>query len=415
MREITCIRSSLESTELYHLDAIFVVRSITFEWTQPSLVCAMATMPNAKRPRILLLIPHLGGGGAEHVIETLAHCLNREKYEVHLGLITGSVQVPAGCAGNENIHELNASRIRYSVLKLLRLIWKIRPDLILSGIAHLNLLVLLLGPALPRATRIFIRQNGALSATLAAGMSPRISHLIYRVAYRRADLVICQSESMKREIQCEFRVDEAKLAVLANPVDSDLIRRIVQLPDNESKAGLQLIAVGRLVPEKGFDLLLDAFAQLCGRFADAELIIAGVGPNERLLKRQSEKLGIANRVCFVGHIANPAWLLRDASLFVLSSRTEGIPNALLEAAVSGLPIVTTPASGGLTDLLGGKEGVWIADEVSAGALRDALESALGAIGLGQRYSHEWIRPFELGEAIRAYEAAIDGVIEENAR
>src|SRR4051812_44710953 len=123
-------------------------------------------MPSLTRPRILLLIPHLGGGGSERVIETLARSLDPAKYDVHLALITAS-HCDYRCSPlTIPIHSLRAERVRHSSLRLLRLIWKLRPRLILSGIAHLNFLVLALKPFLPRRTRIIVRQNGAVAEML---------------------------------------------------------------------------------------------------------------------------------------------------------------------------------------------------------------------------------------------------------
>ena len=369
-------------------------------------------MPSLKRPRVLLLIPHLGGGGAERVAEILARSLDRNKYEVHLGLVTALNSDLGDDRGIETIHAINALRTRRSLLTLLRLIWSIRPSVILSGMAHLNLLILLLRPILPRRTRILVRQNGELSETLATGFHPRISRFIYGYAYRRADLVICQSEAMKQEIQREFHIAQTKLAVLPNPLDASFVRWTPETSEfQEIESGQHLIAIGRLAPEKGFDILLEAFAGLSSQFSGTRLTVIGSGACEASLKQLSHTLGIASRVCFSGYVSNPATFFPSASLFVLSSRTEGIPNALLEAAAAGLPIVTTPASTGLADLVANNEGVWLASEISAKALRIAMGSALAAVTPGRRYPHLWIRPFENARAIPAYEAEIDRVLE----
>src|ERR1700722_16948006 len=149
-----------------------------------------------KRPRILLLIPHLGGGGAEQVTALLARGLSRRKYELHLALVTQTDPRTKELPWRVGIHALGASRVRSSAFRLLRLIRQLKPDLVLSGMAHLNFLVLLLRPFFLRATRVLVRQNPTVPAALASGDLPRYTHLIYRFLYPRADRVICQTPAM---------------------------------------------------------------------------------------------------------------------------------------------------------------------------------------------------------------------------
>lgn len=366
-------------------------------------------MTSPRCPRICLLIPHLGGGGAEHVIETLARHLNPEKYEIHL-VLTGSCKSEAKSFHPRiTIHQLRARRVRHSALRLLHLLWQLRPVAILSGIAHLNLLVLALRPFLPPRTRILVRQNGALSASFSSHPYPRIARYAYSHAYRQADSVVCQSESMAMEIALRLQVAVEKLLVLPNPTDVHRLRHSTPSLQIDNDRHL-LLAVGRLAPEKGFDILLDAFAGICATFPSAELVIVGAGPLKAALIQRAQALGILHLVRFPGHLSDPLHHFVHASLFVLSSRTEGIPNALLEAAAVGLPIVAVPASPGIVDLLNGQEGAWLATGISPKELRNALESALKSTHSRCRFDHPWIKNFDLSCAIPAYENALDRFI-----
>jgi hypothetical protein len=109
-------------------------------------------MHMTERPRVLLLIPHLGGGGAEQVVALLARGLSPEKYELHLGLATQARTAPDAMPSWVRVHAMGASRVRSSGFKLLQLVRRIKPDVILSGMFHLNFLVLLLRPFFPRGT-----------------------------------------------------------------------------------------------------------------------------------------------------------------------------------------------------------------------------------------------------------------------
>jgi glycosyltransferase involved in cell wall biosynthesis len=120
-------------------------------------------------------------------------------------------------------------------------------------------------------------------------------------------------------------------------------------------------------------------------------------------------------VRFSEPIDRPWTLFAAATLFVLPSRHEGLPNALLEAAAGGLPIVALPASGGIVDLLRYQPGVWLAPEVSAEALAVSLRTALRALRPGQRFAHPFVEAFRIDRAIDAYEKLIDHMLAENTR
>jgi glycosyltransferase involved in cell wall biosynthesis len=368
-------------------------------------------------PKVLLLIPHLGDGGAERVTTLLARGLSAEKYELHLGLITQS-QTSEELTSRVHLHALGARRVRSGALKLLVLVHQLKPDLILSGMFHLNFLVLLLRPFFPPNTRVLIRQNGTVSAALAFGGLPGYTRLLYRVFYRRADRVICQSHSMAEDLACELGLEQNRIAVLPNPVDVDVIRGSSgQNPASQTVVSLgcgpHLLAMGRLSAEKGFDLLLRAFASVRREFPEASLLIAGAGPEKVKLRALCSALGLDCVVRFAGAIDCPWPLFAEATLFVLPSRHEGLPNALLEAAAGGLPIVALPASGGIVDLLRTHPGVWLAPEVSAEALAASLLTALRALKPGQRFAHPFVDEFRIDRAVSAYEELIDRTLIES--
>jgi glycosyltransferase involved in cell wall biosynthesis len=368
-----------------------------------------------RRPRVLLLIPHLGGGGAERVTALLARGLSRQKYDVHLALITESCTTAHNLPQAVTVHAQGARRVRTAAISLLRLVRGLKPDVILSSMAHLNFLVLLLRPFFPRGTRVLVRQNSTVSAVLASGALPVYTRLLYRHLYCRADRIICQTSPMAKDLARELRISDRQIIVLPNPIDIDAIRRTVAKPENQnlnpksSSAGPQLLAVGRLSPEKGFDLLLRALATVRPQFPEVRLLIAGAGPEEAALKAESSRLGLEATVRFLGHVDHPSTYFPGTSVFVLSSRHEGMPNALLEAAAAGLPIVATPACDGIVDLLADRSGIWLADEVSSEALASTLFSALQLLQPGQRFPHGFIEEFRLERVVQAYEALIDSV------
>ncbi|HEY1903201.1 MAG TPA: glycosyltransferase [Terracidiphilus sp.] len=366
------------------------------------------------RPRILLLIPHLDGGGAEKILALLARELSRDKYELHLGIVTGSKPPTGTFPPGVTIHLLGVARVRSAAFGVLGLVHRLKPQAIVSGMFHLNFLVLLLRPLFPRGTRVLVRQNGFVSASLAQDGLPASTRLLYRLLYRYADRVICQTQAMANDLAQMLNVEQVRVAVLFNPVDVEAIRAV--MASNEGKwtrDGPHLLAVGRLSREKGFDLLLEAFQSVRKCFPSADLLIAGAGQDEAALKALCHALDLDSAVQFAGYVECPSAYFSGASLFVLSSRHEGMPNAMLEAAAGGLPLVALPAVGGVADLLRGQPGVWLAKEISATALAAGLQEALAALEPGQRYTHAFIDRFRMDRAVRAYEELIDNAIRED--
>lgn len=361
----------------------------------------------SQRPIVLLLIPHLGGGGAEKVVELLTRHLNPRKYELHLGLITEKSPSSAHIPPHVTVHCLCRRRVRTAAISLLALIHQIRPTVILSSMAHLNFLVLLLRPLFPRGTRVLVRQNGTVSSMLHDQQSPRTTCALYRLLYPRADRILCQSQAMADDLSTLCNVLIAQLAVLYNPVEHSAESQRASTGPPGSASACTLLTVSRLSREKGIDLLLDALPAILSRFTGVRLFIAGTGPEEPHLRRQCQNLRIADSVQFLGHRDSLFEHFRQADLFVLPSRHEGMPNSLLEAADAGLPIVATPACGGIVDLLSHAPGVWITSEASSPSLAAAIASALPCLSLNARFDHEWLRPFRLECAITAYEDLID--------
>lgn len=342
-----------------------------------------------ERTTILLLSPRLGGGGAQQVMALLARGLPKQRFDVHLGLIRNGDRAAIGFPSGVTVHRLGAERTRAAAISLLRLVWRLRPNVILSGAPEISFLVLFLRPFFPRKTRLLVRQNSTVSATLASGGVPRYTRLLYRLLYRRADRVICQSRAMAEDLAHEIGIPSEQIAVLPNPVDLEGIIAAQGTPAAWSGDGPHLLAAGRLAPEKGFDLLIEALIKVRKRFPRADLTIAGSGREKTALLELSRQSNLRGAIRFADGLETPYAFFPGATLFVLSSRYEGMPNALLEAAAAGLPLVATPASGGVVDLLREEEGAWLADSVSAGALAQALILALESIRPGDRFRHDF--------------------------
>lgn len=171
-------------------------------------------------------------------------------------------------------------------------------------------------------------------------------------------------------------------------------------------------AVGRLEPAKGLDLLLEAVGSLRSSHPELRCVIAGSGSQEALLKAAAQQRGLDGHVCFTGFRADIPRLLSAIDVFVLPSRTEGIPYALLEASAAGLPIAASRV-GGIPEIIrDGQAGLLVAPE-QAGALAAAIDRLLRepalAAQLGAQAAADTAAQYPLDSMIdgtwQTYEAA----------
>ncbi|MEP5613299.1 MAG: glycosyltransferase [Cyclobacteriaceae bacterium] len=159
---------------------------------------------------------------------------------------------------------------------------------------------------------------------------------ILNVPLRRAAILICTSDDLKRKVE-SYGFD--KVMTLNNPVDTDLFKLETPQTDDE----ITVLAVGRIEEQKGIDLLLEALAQV----PDVKLRIAGKGSFLKKYMNLSEKLGLSNRVTWLGELSRDktAKEMQKCSFYVLSSRHETFGNVVVEAMACGKPVVATKCGG----------------------------------------------------------------------
>jgi glycosyltransferase involved in cell wall biosynthesis len=195
---------------------------------------------------------------------------------------------------------------------------------------------------------------------------------LYRHSYPRADAIIALSPSLHHEIEEVCQKPLPELQVIANPYP------VVSPTDRGLSDGKwrRLISIGRLEHQKGYDLLLYALAKLKSRHVQLSLVLVGRGPDELTLKGLASSLDISDRVSFIGWTANPLDVLAQADIYVLSSRYEGVSNAMLEAISLGLPVVATTEHTSAADFIeDGVNGVLVRD-TSSEALATAIDRAV---------------------------------------
>lgn len=208
----------------------------------------------------------------------------------------------------------------------------------------------------------------------------RLLSPLLRLVWRRARAVVANSQGL-RSLGAAFE-PEVPIAVIPNGVDFEHFQNA-----QREWQPARLLFVGRVVYQKGLDVLLEALGGLSEH--SWTLTVVGDGPRRAELLAQATRLGIAERITFAGWKsgADLAAAYAEANLFAYASRHEGMPNALLEAMASGLPAVATRIAGNEELVADGETGLLVPAE-NVAALRAALATLIADPGLRQRYGVE---------------------------
>jgi glycosyltransferase involved in cell wall biosynthesis len=172
----------------------------------------------------------------------------------------------------------------------------------------------------------------------------RLQQAGQRVAYRTAHAVVANSTACAEHLKKEG-VPEDSIRLIPNGVDT-----AVFAAPRARRALRRIVTVANLRPEKGHDVLVDAAPQILAAHPDAEFLIAGSGPRASQIAARAAARGVSDRFHFLGECSDIPQLLAESDIFALPSRSEGLPNAVMEAMAAGLPVVATRV-GGIPELI----------------------------------------------------------------
>lgn len=333
----------------------------------------------ARADRILLVLPSLERGGAERVMLQLARYFLADEREVHLAVLSGGGPLRAEVPETVVLHELvNAAKTgkglalaRSAFPRLVSLIRKVKPQVVLSTVTGANLLTILATMCSRQRTRIVLREASSL-----INAHQRLKRLAMRLLYPKANLVIAVSRGVADDLR-ELGVPVNHIRVICNPVDKDLLLRKAATGQrvNSIDGEPYIIAIGRFTEAKDYPTLLRAYAVSKLR-AEYRLVIIGDGHLRTRMENLARELGIAQRALFMGGVDNPFRILAEASLLVLSSSWEGYPNVLLEALALNVSVVSTDCRHGPRELLGGGRHGRLTPVGDPSALARAMEAEM---------------------------------------
>ena len=325
-----------------------------------------------KKIKVLFLIPNLAHGGAEKVLVNLANNINKEKFDVTIQTlfdvgvnkkyVNSSVKYIGGCRfmfrGNTNIMKLFSPERLYSYLI------KDKYDIIVSYLEGPTARIVsgCTNPDTKLVSWIHIEQH---NEKVASGSFKNYNEALR--CYSRFDKTICVSRTVKEDFQSIF---DDKIVDIT--FDKDVYN---------------LVSVAKIVPSKGYDRLMKIHKKLLDDGIKNHVYILGIGEEQEKYEKYLRDNHLEDTFTFLGFRDNPYKYVKNADLYVCSSRREGFSTAVTEALIVGTPVVSTNCSGAY-ELLGDNNEYGVVTENDEDALYEGIKKILTEENLLQHYKEQ---------------------------
>jgi glycosyltransferase involved in cell wall biosynthesis len=376
----------------------------------------MEITQTANNKRIAIFLPGLYEGGAERVMLNLASGMVNLGYKVDLVLVQVEGAFVDKIPDEVRVVELNKKhrstlRTILSLPSFVRYLKQEQPKALLSGLNYANIIAVWAKLFARVPLRLSITEHNTFSSEK-KGFPPLFRWVLYslmKFSYQMADEIIAVSEGVADDLVKELGFERGKVRVIYNPIITPELQEKIKQPLHDdwytTKNVPIILAMGRLTRQKGFDILIRAFAEL-KKQRSVRLIILGEGEDRNNLQNLCKELNVDQDVRLPGFISNPYPHLANASLFVLSSRWEGLPTVLVEALYCGIPIVATDCPSGPREIL--KNGLYgqLVPVDDAESLTRAMFTTLD----GEKTSipsKSW-QAFDINTVIHQYINVLDG-------
>lgn len=304
--------------------------------------------------KIVFLLPSLRGGGTERVFINIIRNLDQNKFKIHLILLEKTGPYISLLPDNIEVTNLDTIRARKSVSKLIKELNLISPDIVFTSIGQMNILLLSIRLFLKSKPKLVVRESNSPSLRMRklSIFRKRLKCMFFKFLYYTADGIIAQCHEMKEDMLTTYNFNKpGNIEVIYNPVDIENIRIKSKEVSSLEKNRINLLAVGRLNYQKGFDNLIPAFATIKETVPNAFLTIIGEGEMRSELCQLIQNYNLSNSVDLKGFVSNPYTYYNNCDLYIMSSRWEGFPNSLLEALACKARIVSTNCKTGPKEIL----------------------------------------------------------------
>lgn len=316
------------------------------------------------RKNILLLVPNLNLGGQQQVLLRTADIL-KDEYNIFIAVLTMKDSV---YEVNYNVIDLNIPAGKGLVMKVVNVFRRVIKTKKLKR--ELKIDVSISFGSTANIQNVFSKANDRIIASVHGYESiiNSISGKIWgHILYSKADAMVCVSKNMSNELASLYRVDNSKIFTVNNPYNlEELYNKSKEDIEGFSFSFPTIVTMGRIDKVKGYWHLIKAFSLVQDKHPEARLLFIGDGKDMHKLDGLVKKLNLSSSVIFAGFQKNPLKYLSKGDIFVMSSIHEGFPNAMVEAMICGLPVISTDCKTGPREILTKDNLYKVADEIEYG-------------------------------------------------
>lgn len=346
------------------------------------------------------------GGGAERVMIALANQFAQKGYDIDFVFVNAAGTFLKDVDTNIRIVDLKAPRAIFALLSFYLYLFKTRPKYVISALNYINILALVANLMLIFGkAKVIVTEHGTLSAVRGslAGTGkivPVLMKFLYGLAYK----IVAVSDGVGDDLSNQLGLQRDKIITIYNPIDFEKINQLKKeklLHPWALQETPIVLGAGRLVDVKNFPLLINAFLQVRAKTV-GKLVIIGEGERRAELEQLIQTSAYADDICLFGFTQNPYQWMHRASVFVLSSNTEGLPTVLIEAIAAGTQVISTNCPHGPYEILqAGKYGTLVpVGDVQA--MQQAIYNALNNPVKTQDLDH-FIEKFAWHHIVQHYE------------
>jgi len=363
-------------------------------------------MGNGSKPdRVAIFFHDLGIGGAERVMLQLAQGFIGIGHPVDLVLARAEGPLRSEAPSGARIIDFNTSKPFVMLMRLMKYLRTERPAVLLSPFEVTSVIAILAKKITGVTTQVVVRISVHLSRNKRTKLKKIIERFVVSRVYPLADGIVTVSRGVAEDLASYAGLPLDRIRVICNPVVSEQLLQAAEQPVShpffDDDGHRLILGVGRLTEQKDFSTLIKAF-DMVRRKTTSRLIILGNGEERAALEKLIHSSGLQDLVDLPGFEINPFAFMKKASVFVLPSKWEGLPNALIQALACDCPVVSADCLSGPSEILKGGEYGHLVPVGDADAMASAIEAVLR--GDLRKPPKSWLEQYKIDTVIPQYKA-----------